>query len=134
EPRTGEPPALPTTEHPPPASAPPLAAGEPATATTATTTAVAPDESYSAGAYSGPDTPDGTEEFYEHEGYEDYAEEFPAAGARHGDEPGEGPGEDARQPGSGEAGNGSSPGPTMPVSAPAGAFDRMHSSPTRPED
>lgn len=142
EPRTGEPPALPTTEQPPPASAPPAAAGERATATMATTTnattATAPGASYSADAYSGPDTPDGTEEFYEHEGYEDYAEEFPAAGAGHDDEPGEEHGEehgeDAGQPGSGEAGNGSSPGPTVPVSAPAGPFDRMRSSPTRPED
>lgn len=142
EPRTGEPPALPTTEHPPPASAPPAAAGERATAATGAAataaittgataaTATAPDTSYSPDAYHGPDTPDGTEEFYEHQGYEDYAEEFPAADAGPGDEHRE----DVGQPGSGDAKNGSSPGPTMPVSAPAGPFDRMRSSPTRPED
>jgi uncharacterized protein DUF2637 len=138
EPRTGEPPALPTTDHPtpaaehptsagaqpPPASAPPVAAGEGAAATTA------PEGRYSADAYYGADTPEGTEEFYEHEDYEDYAEEFPAAGAEHGDEHGE----DAGQPGSGEAGNGSAPGHTTPASAPAGPLDRMHSTPTRPED
>jgi hypothetical protein len=132
EPRTGEPPALPTAEHSGQAGAGDhaAAAAHPASA------------SYAPGGYFPAAAPDESGEYLETEEYgmEDYAEteEYqPDAGHAGGEHGGEGtPGQPPGAP-AGEQDGQHPAGPAMPASAPLaapGPFDRMRSSPTRPED
>jgi hypothetical protein len=134
EPRTGEPPALPTAEHTTHAGV----GGDAGVGGHAVTAAQPHSGSYPpAGGYFGTEGPDETEEYLGSEGYgmEDYAEEYPAADAERASEQdgdhgaGQPPG---TQDGDEEAQDSS--GPATPASAPPGPFDRMHSSPTRPEE
>jgi hypothetical protein len=139
EPRQGEPPALPAAEHVPPAGA-----DQPGPEANAAAAPPATGGHHGLGGYFAPEGSDGTDDAVGPEDYggvdvEEYSGEYlveePGQGTRYGStgsrygSTGPWPG---TQGGEGEDTGSSAPG--MPASAPLPPFDRMHSSPTHPDE
>jgi hypothetical protein len=141
EPRQGEPPALPTAEHAPHAGL----ADQPGAGESTATATPATGGYQGVGGYFAPEGSDGTDDAVGPEDYggvdvEEYSGEYLV------EEPGQGTGRyggsgtrygntgqwPSTQGGEGEGTDSSAPG--TPASAPLPPFDRMHSSPTRPDE